>query len=431
MPSPYANGRAGGPVRILYLDNSYTFGGAINSLMDLVRGLDRTRFEPVVATGQECTVVTSRADGVACYRVEPALPWTEDGVYRRVLASRAFRSRPARKLAAAVHTAYWVFLRKLPEAVRFARIGRRHGVGIVHLNNNVESQLSGAIAARLLGVPCIAHSRCFQEPHWNLRLADRLIDHHVAISDAIKANLVSAGISPDKVTVVHNGIDLREFGDHADADALRAELGLRPGERAIGLFGRIVAWKGTMEFVRAVHRVIREIPHTRAFVVGDVSDGGQAYFEEVRGAIRDLGLEDHVVLTGFRKDVPALMKAMDVVVHASTEPEPFGRVLIEGMAMGKPIVATEGGGPDEVVVRGETGLLVPRGDAAALGEAIAEVLRDPARAEEMGRRGRERVLRYFTKESYATRVMKLYRDVLSRRSVVVPASANPESVVTG
>lgn len=410
----------GEPVRVLYLDNSFTFGGAINSLLHLLRGLAGERVHPVVVTGQSRDFVEREVPGSTCYQVELRLPWIHNRWHTRLQALPPFRIRPARRALGAARAAYWLLFRTLPEALRYYAIGKRHRVSVVHLNNNLESQPAGILAARLLGVPCVVHSRSFQAPHWSLRAYDGLVAHHVAISGAVKQNLLDAGIPPGKVTVVHDGIDLDEFSGAADIAALRAEFGLHDGERTFGLFGRIVGWKGTREFVQAAAGVFRQVPLARAFVVGDVSDGSDAYLAEVRRLIRELGIEDRVVLTGYRRDVPALMKLMDVVVHASTEPEPFGMVLIEGMAMGKPIVATEGGGPDDVVLRGKTGLLVPRGDAAALGEAVAELLLDPARAAAMGRAGRERAEGHFTKERYADQVMRIYGGVLSGR---VPAPA--------
>jgi glycosyltransferase involved in cell wall biosynthesis len=420
--APAPPGGAAGPLRVLYLDNSFTFGGAINSLVHLLRGLDPARVRPVVVTGQPREFVEAGAPGVTAYQVRLRLPWTEEGGWRnRFLSLPPFRLPGVRQAVGAARVGAWFAFRTLPEALRYVRIGRRHGVDVVHLNNSLRSQPAGVLAARILGVPCVVHSRGIMPPHWSLRLRDRQVAHHVAISDAVRDSLVAAGIAPERITRVHNGIDLDEFDESADPGIPRREFGIREGERTFGLFGRIVPWKGTLEFVRAAHRVLQAHPESRAFVVGSVSDGGEAYMEQVRGAIRQLGLEDRVVLTGYRRDVPALMKMMDVVVHASTEPEPFGRVLIEGMAMGKPIVATEGGGPDEVVLPGRTGFLVPRGDADALGDAIARVLADPGLAAEMGACGRERVLLHFTKESCAEQVMQVYARVLAGRASTAPA----------
>ncbi|MGI6388553.1 MAG: glycosyltransferase [Desulfomonilia bacterium] len=103
------------------------------------------------------------------------------------------------------------------------------------------------------------------------------------------------------------------------------------------------------EFILAAAKVIEANPNARAFVVGSPSDGGEEYYNEVVELTKSLGIEGHVFFTGYRKDVPALMKLMDVIVHSSITPEPFGMVVIEGMAMGKPVVATRGGGPIDIV----------------------------------------------------------------------------------
>src|SRR5262249_61008547 len=123
------------------------------------------------------------------------------------------------------------------------------------------------------------------------------------------------------------------------------------------------------------------------------------YDQEVRQLVKQLGMEPVVEFTGFCADVQAVIAGLDLVVHASTIGEPFGQVIIEGMAAGKPIVATNGGGVPEIVEDGKTGLLVPMGNAPAMADAICAILADPERARSMGVRGRERVENHFTPAS--------------------------------
>ena len=124
---------------------------------------------------------------------------------------------------------------------------------------------------------------------------------------------------------------------------------------------------------------------------------------------------DAVEFTGFRMDVPNLIAGFDVLVHASTIGEPFGQVVIEGMAAAKPIVATNGGGIPEIVIDEVTGLLVPMGDAPAMASAICRVLADPANARRMGQAGRQRALECFTIERTARQAQALYDELLARR----------------
>jgi glycosyltransferase involved in cell wall biosynthesis len=129
---------------------------------------------------------------------------------------------------------------------------------------------------------------------------------------------------------------------------------------------------------------------------------------------RTLGIERSVEFTGFRNDVPDLIRGLDLIVHASTTGEPFGQVIVQGMAAGKPVVATNGGGVPEIVVDGTTGLLVPMDDAPALGAAICKLLAAPETAAAMGKAGRKRVLEHFTIEQSARKVEAVYAEVLAR-----------------
>jgi len=187
------------------------------------------------------------------------------------------------------------------------------------------------------------------------------------------------------------------------------EFGLTPGQLTFGIFGRVVEWKGIREFIQAAGEVIEEIPEARGFVVGDISDGEKSFFQAMVQLVADLGLTKKVMFTGYRKDVPALMGLMDVIVHASTRPEPFGMVIIEGMAMKKPVVATKGGGALDIVIDGETGLLVEMGDARALGQAISTLLQQPDLRQTMGLSGRARVERQFTSRRYADQMAIIYQ----------------------
>lgn len=193
------------------------------------------------------------------------------------------------------------------------------------------------------------------------------------------------------------------------------EFALNEEEKLFGIFGCIVGWKGIKEFVRAAALVVKSIPNAKGFIVDDCSDGDQKFLEEVRELITNYGMERDIILTGYRKDVPAFMQLMDVVVHASIMAEPFGMVLIEGMAMGKPVVATKMGGPLDIVVDGQTGFLVdPDNIVEGLAKAVQRLLREKPLAEIMGRNGQDRVVSLFTKERSARQVEEVYIHALGR-----------------
>ena len=394
---------------ILTLDNSYTFGGAINSLAHLLRALDKERFAPVLVTGQPPRWTERNFPGCTCYHFRPKLSWVDNRRYVRLAALAPFRLRWLRKGLNLARFGYWQAAVTLPEALRYYRLGRHHRVGLVHLNNILDSQLSGILAARLLGVPCIAHLRDFVEVHPLTRLYARHIDHHVAISGAIRDNLLALGVPEEKISVVHDAVDLERFTPDIDCSAQSREFGLRPDQPRFGIFGRVVEWKGIREFLLAARQVLAGMPSARAFVVGGASDGSHDFYRAMESLARELGIAGQVVFTGGREDIPALMRLMDVVVHASTRPEPFGMVVIEAMAMARPVVASGAGGPLDIVLDGTTGLLVEPGDAPALGRAIGRLLAAPELRRRFGEQGRLRVATAFSSDRYAAQMTAIYQ----------------------
>ncbi|MEA5115730.1 MAG: glycosyltransferase family 4 protein [Geobacteraceae bacterium] len=396
---------------ILYLDNTFTFGGAINSLCYLIRALDKEKFEPVLVTGQPVEYLEANFAGTKWYHYVPKLPWINNRFYKKIASLPPFRISVLSKVLNLARFFYWLLFVTLPEACRYYQIGKRHRVGLVHLNNIIGSQLAGIIAAKLLRVPCVAHLRDFEEIHPITRFYARLVDHHVAISGAIKENLLGLGVPEEKISVVHDALDLEEFNTSVACEYLFEEFGVVPAQPRYGIFGRIVDWKGIREFLLAARSIAGQVPEAMGFIVGGRSDGDEAFYREMLALAGSLGLRDKVVFTGYRKDIPALMKFMDVVVHASNSPEPFGMVVIEGMAMGKPVVATRAGGPLDIVEDGETGFLVPVGEAEPLAKGVIRLLREPGLRAGMGKAGRERVESFFSNTCYAEKIAEIYESL--------------------
>jgi glycosyltransferase involved in cell wall biosynthesis len=395
------------PLPILILDNSFSFGGSTQSLRYLLRALDRERFEPVLVTGQSPEFMAGHFD-CTWYHYIPRLPWVNDRIYRRLADLPIFRSLWPRRVLVGLRFLYWIAFIHIPESFRYVRLGRKHGVALVHLNNILGTQLAGILAAKLLRVPCIAHLRDFERVNPVTRLYARLIDHHIAISGAIRDNLRELGVPEHKITVVHDALEIADFRS-ATHDALAGEFGLAPGQLSFGIFGRIVGWKGIREFILAARDVLAEIPEARAFVVGSHSDSDGDFFRSMQQLADELGLAGRLVFTGYRRDVPDLMGMMTVIVHASIRPEPFGMVIIEGMAMRKPVIATRGGGVLDIVVDGETGFLVDMGDAKAMADAITRLLRRQELCRAMGEAGFRRVAREFTSSRYAGQMATIYQ----------------------
>ena len=149
-------------------------------------------------------------------------------------------------------------------------------------------------------------------------------------------------------------------------------------------------------------------------IIGAALFGEHDYDLELHRLVENAGLTEVVEFLGFQKNVAPLIRSLDILVHASVVGEPFGQVIVQGMASGKPVIATNGGGVPETVLDGDTGILVPMGDSDAMAKALCALLADPAAARRMGERARQRVLDHFTIEQTAQKVTGVYERVLAR-----------------
>lgn len=234
--------------------------------------------------------------------------------------------------------------------------------------------------------------------------ASRVIANSQATADAF----VAAGGRPERVRIVYCGFDA-DAHPLASAEAgrdLRRRFGLTDAP-VVGLFGRLTPWKGQHILLRA----LRDLSGVQAVIVGSALFGQDAYEAELRQLVQAEGIANRVRFAGFQSDVAHLMAGVDIVVHTSTHAEPFGRVVVEGMLSGRPVIATSGGGVNEIVTDGETGLLVPPNDPAALANAIRRLEADPALAARLAANGRAAAAERFGIEKSCRDMAAVLREV--------------------
>lgn len=231
----------------------------------------------------------------------------------------------------------------------------------------------------------------------------------VAVSEAVKKKLVEAKlVSCDKVEVIYNGLVAEKFS-RAIPGTLRSELGLSPVARLVGIVGQVSPLKGQEIFIRAIPHIIEHNVDVAFVVVGDDFKGG-SYLNELRAIAKELGIVDKVFFLGQRMDIPAIMKDLDIFVLGSREA--FGMVLIEAMAAGIPVIAPNSGGAREIVIPGETGVLLDEYTPPALAEAILRLFDTPEMLQRYGRAGEKRANELFTADNMTRNVINLYRSIL-------------------
>ncbi len=276
--------------------------------------------------------------------------------------------------------------------MKLMKIIRRDRIDIVIANLGLE-YWPAAVAALLHGIRIVfvRHQvdRIRATTRWLIR---NHIDAVIAVSNAVQDALLKSGIPAEKIEVVHNSISLKKFDPRmVDRDHVRRELGFEADAIVIGMAGKLDRGKGVFELVHAVSRIAHKYPKLKLLFIGDGSD--RSSLEE---ETRRLTLHDRVIFAGVRIDIEQMYAAMDVFVLPSTCQEAFGMVLIEAMAMGKPVIGTNVGGIPEIVENGISGALITPGDVSSLAEAISRYIDDSLFAKRMAEEGRKTVERNFS-----------------------------------
>ncbi len=392
------------PVPLALIENSIGLSGSTLSLCTLVKRLDRSRFAPHVVVARPEQEAYLRA------RLDPAIPIARIAQRTGFKASRwARRGRVLPRLAALLDLAFVT----LPYAAALRRFIRRNRIRLVHHNNGFD--VAAVPLCRVMGLPLVAYQRGNEWHSWIVRRLAPLVPRYVANSEATRDDLVALGIAPERISVVYPPVDLDDFGTAARSESApsRAAYGVPADAPCFGIVGQLQEWKGQKVFLRAARRVLETRPEAHAWVIGDTPAGGEAYGAELRELARTLGIADRVVFTGFVADVPGALRLLDVVVHASVHPEPFGRVIVEAMLVGRPVVAADAGGPREIIEPGRTGLLAPPADDAALAAAIGRLLADRRLAADIAEAGRRDATRRFSAEEHARIIQSIYDCVLA------------------
>jgi glycosyltransferase involved in cell wall biosynthesis len=366
---------------VLFVNASAERGGAEVILLTLLRHLDRARFPP----------------HVCCLRDGPFVNELRRDAHVEVTVVSSGSFRQVRKGLGAVKRIH-------------ALAGERR-VALVHANGT-GAHIYGGLAARRARVPHIYHMHDVPEAGWNGqgvigRLA-RMVPAALTVTPSrfLAERLTQQPVRPARIVHVANGLD-------APAGLRQDE---RPGDHApVAVWcGRLQRWKGAHVFVRAAAIARRSFPSARFVIVGGTLMGLEPDYEsDLRALASTLGIESAIQFAGHQADVWPFLAQADVVVHSSITPEPFGLVILEAMLAGKPVIASAEGGPLEIVEPDLTGLLVPPGDAGALGAALVRLFGDPAAGARMGAEGRRRAERHFSAKTMTRRIEELYEEVLA------------------
>jgi len=373
-------------IHVLHLIDGLTFGGAETLLRDLAAGLEKRGYRITVGYSTPGPFVQELADKGLTLKHIPRMGLIDPIFMLRML--RLMRADPPQ----IVHT---------------------------HL---FKSDFHGRLAARLAGVPVVVstlHNNDSWANNWLLghiygataRWADRLI----AVSAEVKSyHLKKTGVPAQKVLVIENGVDVAAFEGHkVEAENIRREFGIAPDAPLLGIIGRLKPQKDLPTFLLAATEILRERPDARFLVVGD-----GPLRVELEAQAKELGLFPSLIFTGMRKDVPAFLASLNILVLSSLW-EGLPVILLEAMAAARPVVSTAVDGIIGVALPDETALLAPPSDPSALAQACLKLIRDPQLSQQMGQAGRERVMNQYSLNVMIDHISALYVDLLLNKGIEI------------
>jgi glycosyltransferase involved in cell wall biosynthesis len=406
-------------IRVMFVEASSggVTGGSLTGLYHLMRGMDRAVFAPSTVLYEPKSIEAElRAIDVPVYqlsrrRVEKQHTLLKYDAYRRAKRS----SRGLRSMLGLGRHAVRLLAEELPAALRLVRVMRREQADVLHLGNGLRANFDGVLACLLTRTPCVVHVKGFEKYSDRERWVAPRVDALVSMTQAVEDHCVRSGVRGRRMQVIYDALDESAFAPQRSAALVRAELGIENGAPVLGVIGNIQEWKGQAVLVEAMARVVATVPKARALIVGGVHRAGKLYNDQLRQRIRELDLEQSLSITGFRTDVADVINALDVVVHTSVRAEPFGRVILEGMLLGKPVVASAAGGVPELITEGETGFLAPPGDPAQLAERLIPLLQDAQLRRRLGGQAQAWARERFSLSRHVDEMTALYRGLTKGR----------------
>lgn len=400
--------------RVLFVDEAVAFGGSFIVLAEAVKHLPKDRYDTLIATAMPEDVVEHLlGEKHDIYRFQRVFDYT-----KRMAISGRVAHWPlfARRLVAYILTLLEV-VADIPFYWRLARIIQRARPDLVHVNNS----MAALMMATLLRKKTVWHCHGLYTggtPHPIQKFFFGQLRTFICISDIVRNSMLAGGFAPEKLVRIYNSCRTDMHPTQADTARVRSAHALKTEDIVIGHFGRLVAWKGQEELLRAAAPLIRQNPHIKLMLVGDESDGGASYHKQLISLTEEMGITDNVVFTGYIADVGPYYAACDIVVHSSIEPEPFGLVVIEAMSLGKPVVASSIGAPREFITHGVDGMLADPRDIQALTQILEILSSDATLRNRMGQAGKALVEAEFSSAAFTKQLTQLYQNVLADSSPV-------------
>ena len=399
---------------ILFIENSIGLSGSTLSLCTLLNYLDSDEIEAHIVLSrpeQETYLLGHLRRPGPLTVITPKRRLRHSPFVKRMLERFGSRRRWIHNFILRVASLLDLGVVTLPYALNLYRWAKDRNIKLIHQNNGFD--LGALFLSWMLRVPLVAYQR---GDEWNspaVRVLARWVRQFVANSMATRTSLRSLGVPSRRIAVVYPPVDFDTLRLEAPPRLRKDMFGVNTASPCFGILGMLLPWKGHQVFLKAAQIVFERLPDARGFVIGSAPHSQKEYEITLHAMAKDLGVDDRVIFTGFRNDVRDMLRLLDVVVHASVNPEPFGRVIAEAMAMERPVIASDAGGPKEILEDGRTGFLVPPQDHHALAARIITLLENPGLADRLAGAGYQEAKKRFSADIHGQYMLQIYRDVLA------------------
>ncbi len=400
---------------ILILDTGKEWGGGTNSLLELLKRIDRVKYNLTALFYHNCDhPVKGGTDikteikklGVDFLLLDRRGQPLTSKILKELVRVLLFFNTRVRKLL--VFRIDYLF-RIRDDSKKITEILKERNITLLYMNNQPSSNLEGIIAARNAGIMSLVHSRIEADLNpFEVNAVNNWLTKMVCVSEGVKRSFIEQGINGSKCSVVHNGIDV-ELKALSPADGIRREFGIKKEEVLIGAVGSLMKRKRFNDLIKAVAylRDSKGLGNIKCLIIGEGPERASLQKE-----IEREHLSDRIILAGFRSDAISYINALDIFILPS-EREGFPRVILEAMLMEKPVIACDIAGPSEVVIDGETGFLVPSGDIKRLAGAVFNLITSDTLRKDMGKKSRQDVVEKYTIDHYVSGVEKVLEEVFA------------------
>jgi len=376
---------------IAFVECSSGFGGSAKCVYQFVTAMNASEFQPFVF----CSKIVGWFESLQ--RLNSCLTTPTGYIPENSVAKPALINRYIFKAAS--------LCRLVLRSIYFYREFKKYDIQLAHSNNNIYEHIPVVIACKLLHIPVVCHLHDQTPPTALEKLFIPLVDKFFVLS-ASAQDIFSRNIPISKLHVIRNGLLVSEYDSCPGTEATISHP-------AIGVVGRLIPWKGQETLIKSAPLILRDFPSARFYVIGDDPGGDKTYGDYLKKLVVDLHIEESVFFTGWINDPRNIIKELDICVCTSTDPEPFGLVLLESMLLGTLVISTRHGGPLDIIQEGMDGFFYRPGDHEELSKLIISILNDSSLADKLVETARNKVMKYYDVAHIMGEIQAVYTDLIS------------------